>query len=225
MKKQAVIIGSDGYIGSALYKELQDQFFDVHPLDISNGFDATNYDLYPMLNASDADVVYCCFGKDHHIISNAAEPLDDRFSDFYTILDYFKLNVDAVAHIARYLEQSGFKGSLVVLNSIYGKTIPPMMLYDTPKDIGYSVSKYALTSLLRQLSFRVGFPIVNVILAPVENPLLDQEFYQRIRTRFPGRRLISLPHLISQLVLIPSSQSKLDQDLKYKEIDITNGFV
>ena len=208
MKKNMIITGSEGIVGSAI-SPFMTKSFDIQKLSQRFGHDFTNEEFVKSYFAEhSAECLVNCFGFDHSInATNKSETLFDVTLD--SINKYLLVNVTALLSVCRQFARNNSAEAIVNISSIYGLVSPRPSIYEnTEKHIGYSLAKAAVIQLTRHLATHLAPKIrVNcVVLGGVEHEQ-DSEFKKRYSENVPMKRMMKKEEIYGLIEYLCSDKS------------------
>ena len=195
--KRVIIAGSEGLIGSEVYKFLSARGYDCHCLDISLGHDLTDEEFNKQyFKQNKADVLINLFALNHHIDYNISK------SNLFNItLDSFKkymdVNVTALFSVCREYARNNSGGCIINFSSTYGVNSPRQDLYDgEEKHIGYSTSKAAVLMLSKHLATHLAPSIrVNTIIPGGVYNMQSDVFINKYNANTPMGRMMRVSEI------------------------------
>ena len=233
-KKNLLIAGSHGLIGTDLVKFFEEtNQFNIELMDIALGINFTNLGeldkVFEELSKSGFAVEYIInsFGKNHHILNSEKKKknLDGVVQDLEkldndVIFDYFNVNVMGVYNIIKSAIRfhSNSLKSVSTLGSIYSEKQPYHPFYDSPKSLGYVISKHALVGLNNYLSSYFGKHGIRFNIVSPGCIVADQSevFKNNLISKTPIGRLSSAKDLFGILKLLASEDASYITGLNIK---------
>ena len=234
MKKNIVITGSEGLIGRDIANYFQElKGYNVKTLDLKTGTDFTCIEsvnsAFEELNKNGYRIEYIvnAFGLNHHIakeVKYKEEPNNIKEAikllEFSNLNKYLEVNTLAVYNIitSAINNHTSTLKSVTTLGSIYTDRQPFHPLYNSPKSIGYVISKHALIGLNNYLAsylgkYKVRFNVVSPGCIMSEQP---EDFLRKINQRTPLDRLSKSSDLYGIIKFLSSEESSYITGLDIK---------
>ncbi len=189
-KKNILLTGSDGRIGTFLKKKLKNEYNLINA-DIKNGT-IINQDFLRKVFQKKIYAVILCHGKNTTPLKNKKNTND---IDLDLIRSYFETNLFLSLEIISYYLKYNKRGRIINLSSIYGVKSPKHFIYRSfSKEIGYSLSKSASNMMTKFLGtkYSKNFLFNSIVLGGVEQPNLNNFFLKNYNLNNPTGRMMKL---------------------------------
>ena len=189
-KKNILLTGSDGRIGTFLKKKLKNEYNLINA-DIKNGT-IINQDFLRKVFQKKIYAVILCHGKNTTPLKNKKNTND---IDLDLIRSYFETNLFLSLEIISYYLKYNKRGRIINLSSIYGVKSPKHFIYRSfSKEIGYSLSKSASNMMTKFLGtkYSKNFLFNSIVLGGVEQPNLNNFFLKNYNLNNPTGRTMKL---------------------------------
>jgi NAD(P)-dependent dehydrogenase (short-subunit alcohol dehydrogenase family) len=244
--KTIVVTGSNGLIGSKLVEKLVEQKSNIIAVDIAYKNptileESKKINQYNQIQFIGCDILdekqleekikeyFNYFGSIDGLVNCAAidfipsEESDNSFENL-DILEFQNiLNINVTGQVlcsrivGELMKKNNIKGSIVNINSIYGKVSPRQDIYDHikingesyKKPIVYSISKSALTNFTRYLATywgKSGIRVNEVVFGGVYNNQ-DGEFVSKYIDNVPLGRMANIEECIGPITFLLSDES------------------
>ena len=195
MKRNILITGSEGRIGSYLKKKLGAEF-NVLSADILLGVDLNDNHYLENIFKKNIYCVIFCHGKNTTPLKNYKKSINldqDIIESFFKINLYLNLKI-----ISCYLKKNK-KGRVINFSSIYSVKSPKHFIYKNfSKEIGYSLSKAAANMMIKYLGtkFSKTFLFNSVVLGGVKQKKLSNFFIKNYNKNNPTGRMMELDEIM-----------------------------
>jgi NAD(P)-dependent dehydrogenase (short-subunit alcohol dehydrogenase family) len=189
-KKNILITGSDGRIGTFLKKKLKNEYNLINA-DIKNGT-VINKDFLQKVFQKKIYAVILSHGKNTTPLKNKKNTKD---IDLDLIRSYFETNLFLSLEIISYYLKYNKRGRIINLSSIYGVKSPKHFIYKSfSKEIGYSLSKSASNMMTKFLGtkYSKNFLFNSIVLGGVQQSNLNSFFLKSYNLNNPTGRMMKL---------------------------------
>ncbi len=193
-KKNILLTGSDGRIGTFLKKKLKNKYNLINA-DIKNGTNI-NKDFLQKIFKKKIYAVILCHGKNTTPLKNKRNTQD---IDLDMIRSYFETNLFLSLEIISYYLKYNKRGRIINLSSIYGVKSPKHFIYKNfSKEIGYSLSKSASNMMTKFLGtkYSKNFLFNSIVLGGVQQPNLNNFFLKNYNLNNPTGRMMKLQEIL-----------------------------
>jgi len=208
--KKIIITGSKGLIGKKIYNYLKKNNtvygLDKHNIDLSNekqvkDFFKKNYDFDYLINLH---------GANEHVLKKNINLNKKSLNDFEDFNYYFMGNVFSFYLTNKYFIKFNKKGKGIInFSSIYSLASPKHNIYQSPKNLFYIASKFAVNGLTKYYATMYGKKTnVNAIANHGVKWKQPKEFIKKLNSHIPKNRMMETEDLYGILELLCSDKSK-----------------
>tara|TARA_B100000886_G_scaffold307078_1_gene239867 strand:+ start:17645 stop:18325 length:681 start_codon:yes stop_codon:yes gene_type:complete len=204
MKNSVILTGNKGLIGSAIEEFLRNNNYEVIGLDIETKLDISDNVKKIMNLYNKPKHLINTFALNDHIEKNKINysPIDSPLENFRK---YLEINVTSLYSVCREFIKTRPSGTIINFSSIYGLLTPNPKIYEknSPKDIGYPVSKSAVISLSNYLAvhYAPNFRINTLVLGGIQNKQPDA-FIEKYSDAVPLKRMMQKEELLPSIMFL-----------------------
>jgi len=212
MKKNKVILtGSEGLIGKKVYKYLSKKY-EIVRADLKLGLDLTNSkDVKSFFkNNNSCDFLINMHGYNEHVMKNKKKIKKDEFISEDEFYKFFFNNVYSFYLTSEcFIKYSKKPKGIINFSSIYSLASPKHNIYQSPKNLFYIASKFAVNGLTKYYATMYGKKTnVNAIANHGVKWKQPKEFIKKLNSHIPKNRMMETEDLYGILELLCSDKSK-----------------
>ena len=223
-KKNILLTGSEGLIGSFLKKKLKNKYNIIcHDVKFKKKLDDEL--IFDKIFSQKIYAIIFCHGKNTTPLSNNTSINKNSFLDKKKIEEFLDTNLYLnIKIINKYLNTNTF-GRVINFSSIYSLKSPKHFIYKNfSKEIGYSISKAASNMMMKFLGakFAKKFLFNSIILGGVPSKDLSNFFLKNYNNNNPTGRMMKLEEVL------PVVNFLLDENNTYtnaQEIVVDGGWL
>ncbi len=224
MKKNILLTGSEGLIGSFLKEKLKNRY-NVICYDIKLKKKLNDELIFDEIFSKKIYAIIFCHGKNTTPLSKNKRVKKKFLLDENKIKEFLETNLYLnIKIINKYLKTSSF-GRVINFSSIYSLRSPKHFIYKNfSKEIGYSISKAAANMLIKYMGtkFAKKFLFNSIILGGVHSKDLSNFFLKNYNNNNPTGRMMKLKEVL------PIVNFLLDENNTYtnaQEIVVDGGWL
>lgn len=224
MKKNILLTGSEGLIGSFLREKLKNRY-NVICYDIKLKKKLNHELIFDKIFSKKIYAIIFCHGKNTTPLSKNKRVKKKFLLDENKIEEFLETNLYLnIKIINQYLKTNSF-GRVINFSSIYSLRSPKHFIYKNfSKEIGYSISKAASNMLMKYMGtkFAKKFLFNSIILGGVHSKDLSNFFLKNYNHNNPTGRMMKLKEVL------PIVNFLLDENNTYtnaQEIVVDGGWL
>ncbi len=224
MKKNILLTGSEGLIGSFLKEKLKDRY-NVICYDIKLKKKSNHELIFDEIFSKKIYAIVFCHGKNTTPLIKNKRVKKKILLDENKIKEFLETNLYLnIKIINKYLKTNSF-GRVINFSSIYSLRSPKHFIYKNfSKEIGYSISKAAANMLMKYMGtkFAKKFLFNSIILGGVHSKDLSNFFLKNYNNNNPTGRMMKLKEVL------PIVNFLLDENNTYtnaQEIVVDGGWL
>lgn len=224
MKKNILLTGSKGSIGSFLKKKLKNKY-NVICYDVKLKKKLNDELFFDKIFSQKIYAVIFCHGKNTTPLSESKITKKKIFLDEKKIEEFLETNLYLNIKIINKYLNTNFFGRVINFSSIYSIRSPKHFIYKNfSKEIGYSISKAASNMMMKYLGtkFAKKFLFNSIILGGVYSKNLSNFFLKNYDKNNPTGRMMKLKEVL------PIVNFLLDENNTYtnaQEIVVDGGWL
>jgi 3-oxoacyl-[acyl-carrier protein] reductase len=209
MKKQILVVGNKGLIGTSIQEHLELKFgrSNVEGIDLCKEFDLRERSSIQDFLKKKAGINYIvnASGLNDHV-SKISDKKHKYQTDIDYIDDFLLLNVKAVCWLIEDAKEflTNFRG-IINFASLYGIKAPYHPIYETGKSLSYTLSKHALEGITRYYSTLYGpldISVNSIRIGGIETSTQPGSFKEWFVSRTPKQRMASPNDLMGTIELL-----------------------